>query len=209
MSDDTTPNQTGQDVPNRNRNRVLLLLLFAMFFGSMLIAGALRFSGWRPAGTKNVGELLDPPGDVRTLSPRLLSGGEYAWKGSERTWRIVIAPPADCGVECTTLAREVETVWQLFGKDADDVHVLWLCPTDACAWPAGVTPPGTLKLLAPNAPLRAGLPRVDDVAVKGKAGTHGVPAYVIDPYGFVILRYAPGFDPSGLRTDVARLVKLK
>jgi len=209
MSDDTTQNQTGPDVPNRNRNRALLFLLFAMFFGSMLIAGALRFSGWRPAGTKNVGELLDPPGDVRTLSPRLLSGGEYVWKGSERTWRIVIAPPADCGAECTTLAREVETVWQLFGKDADDVHVLWLCPTDACAWPAGVTQPGTLKLLAPDAQLRAGLPRVDDVAVKGNASARGVPAYVIDPYGFVILRYAPGFDPSGLRTDVARLVKLK
>ena len=202
MNDDTIHNP-----PNRSRNRMLLLLLFAMFFGSMLIAGALRFSGWRPAGTKNVGELLDPPGDVRALSPRLLSGGEYAWKASERTWRIVVAPPADCGDECTTLAREIETVWQLFGKDADDVHVLWLCPTDACAWPAGVPQPGTLKLLAPDAQLRAGLPRVDEVAAKGPV--NGVPAYVIDPYGFVILRYAPGFDPSGLRTDVARLVKLK
>jgi len=205
MNDDTTQ----QNTPNRNRNRMLLLLLFAMFFGSMLIAGALRFSGWRPAGTKNVGELLDPPGDVRALSPRLLSGGEYVWKGGERTWRIVIAPPADCGAECTTLAREVETVWELFGKDADDVHVLWLCATDACAWPEGVSQPATLKLLAPDAQLRAGLPRVDDTTVQGKAGAHGVPAYVIDPYGFVILRYAPGFDPSGLRTDVARLVKLK
>ena len=203
MNDDTTPHQA----PNRNRNRVLLLLLFVMFFGSMFVAGALRFSGWRPAGTKNVGELLDPPGDVRALSPPLLSGGEYVWKGAERTWRIAIAPPADCGAECTTLAREVETVWQLFGKDADDVHVLWLCPTDACAWPAGVPQPGTLKLLAPNARLRAGLPRVDDMAAAG--GARGVPSYVIDPYGFVILRYPPGFDPSGLRTDVARLVKLK
>jgi hypothetical protein len=206
MSDDTIPNR---DMPNRRRNRILLLLLFAMFFGSMLVAGLLRFSGWRPSGTKNVGELLDPPGDVRTLSPRLLAGGEYVWKGAERTWRIVIAPPADCGAECETLAREVDIVWQLFGKDADDVHVLWLCPTDACAWPAGAPQPGTLKLLAPNAQLRAGLARVDDTVVAGKPGARGVPAYVIDPYGFVILRYAPGFDPSGLRTDVARLVKLK
>jgi len=204
MSDDTNP-----DIRTRNRNRTLLLLLFAMFFGSMLIAGALRFSGWRPAGTKNVGELLDPPGDVRALSPRLISGGDYVWKSGERTWRILIAPPADCGAECTTLAREIETVWQLFGKDADDVHVLWLCPTDACAWPAGVPQPATLKLLAPDARLRAGLPRADEVAVQGGTTARGVPAYVIDPYGFVILRYAPGFDPSGLRTDVARLVKLK
>ena len=36
----------------RNRNRVLLIAIFVMFFGSMLVAGVLRFSGWRPAGTR-------------------------------------------------------------------------------------------------------------------------------------------------------------
>ena len=37
----------------------------------------------------------------------------------------------------------------------------------------------------------------------------GTPVYVVDPHGFVVLRYAPGFDPGGLRMDVARLLKLK
>ncbi|MCW0416325.1 hypothetical protein NB689_002079 [Xanthomonas sacchari] len=36
----------------------------------------------------------------------------------------------------------------------------------------------------------------------------GVPVYVIDPNGFVVLRYAPGFDPAGLRADLAKLLKL-
>ena len=198
MSDDLS-------TQHRNRNRFLLLLLFAMFFGSMLVAGLLRFSGWRPQGTKNHGELLEPPGDVRALSPRLLDGGEYVWKSGERTWRILVAPPADCGAQCDALARELDTVWQLFGKDAGEVHVLWLCPTDACSWPASAPRPGTLKLLAPDNRLRAGLPRVDETA----ANVRGVPAYVVDPYGFVILRYPPGFDPAGLRADVAKLLKVK
>lgn len=199
MSDDHSP--------NRNRNRVLLLLLFGMFFGSMLVAGLLRFSGWRPEGTKNHGELLDPPGDLRALSPRLADGGEYRWKSGERVWRIVVAPPADCGTQCDTLARELETVWQLFGKDADEVHVLWLCPdATQCQWPASAPKPGTLHLLQADERVRAGLPRVDE---PGTGAVRGVPAYVVDPYGFVILRYPPGFDPSGLRADVARLVKLK
>lgn len=198
MSDDLS-------TQHRNRNRFLLLLLFAMFFGSMLVAGLLRFSGWRPQGTKNHGELLEPPGDVRGLSPRLLDGGQYVWKSGERTWRILVAPPADCGPQCDALARELDTVWQLFGKDANEVHVLWLCPTDACAWPASATRPGTLKLLAPDSRLRAGLPRVDETT----ANVRGVPAYVVDPYGFVILRYPPGFDPAGLRADVAKLLKVK
>ena len=33
--------------------------------------------------------------------------------------------------------------------------------------------------------------------------------YVIDPNGFVILRYPAGFDPADLRSDVARLLKLR
>ena len=37
----------------------------------------------------------------------------------------------------------------------------------------------------------------------------GVPVYLIDPNGFVILRYPPGFDPAGLRADLAKLLKLK
>ncbi|MDI9237866.1 hypothetical protein QLQ15_02930 [Lysobacter sp. LF1] len=200
MTDD--PNASA----HRSRNRMLLVLLFAMFFGSMLVAGLLRFSGWRPQGLKNNGELLDPPSDLRALSPRLLDGGEYVWKAGERTWRIVVAPPADCGAQCETLAREINTVWQLFGKDADEVHVLWACPTQAPCWPASAPRPGTLRELRPDASLRAGLPRVDD---RGTGNVHGVPAYVIDPYGFVILRYPPGFDPAGLRADVARLIKVK
>ena len=36
----------------------------------------------------------------------------------------------------------------------------------------------------------------------------GIPVYVIDPNGFVVLRYAPGFDTAGLRADLAKLLKL-
>lgn len=191
---------------NRKRNRIALLLIFALFFGTMLVAGLLRFSGWRPQGSKNFGELLKPPGDLRAISPRLLDGGEYVWKSGERTWRIVVAPPADCGAKCSKLAHDIDTVWQLFGKDADDVHVLWSCATIDCKWPASTPAPATLKLLQPDSRLRAGLPRLDE-RVPGKDGD--LPVYVVDPYGFVILRYPPGFDPAGLRADVAKLLKLK
>jgi hypothetical protein len=53
--------------------------------------------------------------------------------------------------------------------------------------------------------LRAGLPRS---AVDANTLARGLPVYVIDPNGFVILRYAPGFDPAGLRADLAKLLKL-
>ncbi|MEE7567725.1 hypothetical protein HH297_15775, partial [Xanthomonas sp. Kuri4-3] len=73
--------------------------------------------------------------------------------------------------------------------------LLWIGPP-----PQGLPALSELRVLRPEPALRQGLPRVDDAA--------GVPVYVIDPNGFVILRYAPGFDPAGLRADLAKLLKL-
>jgi len=70
--------------------------------------------------------------------------------------------------------------------------------------PASVPRGGALRVLAPSDALRAGLPRLQP----GPGEANGVPVYVIDPNGFVILRYAPGFDPSGLRADLSKLLKL-
>ena len=59
------------DTRHRTRNRWMLGLLFGLFFGAMFVAAALRFSGWRPEGMKNKGELLQPYGDLRDVAPRL------------------------------------------------------------------------------------------------------------------------------------------
>jgi hypothetical protein len=179
----------------RRRGRLILLGLFVLFFGSVLGAGALRFSGWQPDGRKNHGELLDPPGDARALHPALAGGGTYAWAQPQRTWRIVLAPPADCIEDCIALSRQLETVWQLFGHNADRVHILWIGTP-----PPGASQPASLRVLARAPALLATLPRVDDPA--------GVPVYVIDPNGFVVLRFAPGFDPADLRSDLAKLLTL-
>ena len=64
----------------RRRNRMMLIALFAIFFGSLAIAGALRFSGWRPQGMKNRGELLQPPADARTASAGTTTGCPGDWR---------------------------------------------------------------------------------------------------------------------------------
>ena len=195
MTEPSTPQKQTQ-----RRNRMMLLAIFAVFFGSLFLAGVLRFSGWRPAGTKAHGEMLQPPGDLRAVVPKLADGSDYAWNPRARLWRIALAPPAGCIEACIKLAHDLDTVWQLTGKDADHVHVLWI----------GTPPPAmprdaALRVLQSSPALRAGLPRVDEIAANGAGG---VPVYVIDPNGFVILRYAPGFDPAGLRADLSRLLKL-
>lgn len=182
----------------RRRNRNMLVGLFVLFFGGMLVAGLLRFSGWRPEGTRNKGELLQPYGDLRAYTPTLANGGAYGWKDEPRIWRIV-AMPRDCATsraaECRRLLADFDKVWRLMSKDADRVHVLW-----AGDLPPGVAVPGEVRLLRADDGLRAGLARWDDAS--------GDAAWLVDPNGFVVLRYAPGFDPGDLRTDLARLLKI-
>ncbi|RBB99110.1 hypothetical protein BRN47_04985, partial [Xanthomonas oryzae pv. oryzae] len=95
------------------RGRRILIALAVLFFGSMLLAGVLRFSGWQPASMRNNGALLQPPADLRALAPVRANGQPYAWAPSERIWRIAVAPPADCTQQCMTLAAELDKVWQL------------------------------------------------------------------------------------------------
>lgn len=184
------------DHRQRNRNRFMLIAIFAIFFGAFALAGVLRFSGWRPAGLKNHGELLQPPADLRRVVPRLATGGDYAWNPEQRRWRILVAAPSQCDAPCVELSRQLDVVWKLFGRDASRVDLLWVGAPSA-----GVLRGPEFRELRDDPTLRAGLPRVDD--------PKGVPVYVIDPNGFVVLRYAPGFDPAHLRQDMSRLLKLK
>lgn len=194
-----TPPPASGATPHRRRNRLALLGLVALFALPILVAMWINYRGQLPAPTRQHGELLQPRPDLRAHVPTLHGGGEYAWAPAERIWRIVVAPPVGCGEACTRLAGQLDTVWRLFGRNADQVHLLWLCPPGQCTPPQALSP-DALRAIAYDPALRAQLPRVDD--------PRGVPVYVVDPYGFVVLRYPPGFDPAGLREDMARLLKL-
>ena len=178
----------------RNRNRRILVLLAALFLVPMLVAGILRFTDHHPQINRQKGELLQPPADLRDMSPRLAAGGTYAWHPEARTWRILVPAPALCDAHCVRLATGVDKVRALAGKDMVRVDILWLGPH-----PAGLPTDG-VRVLADDPALRARLPRADD--------PHGTPVYLLDPNGFVVLRYAPGFELGDLRTDLSRLLKL-
>ena len=186
------------DANRTARGRLVLIALFLLFFGSAFGAGLLRFSGWMPAGLKNNGELLNPPVDLRQSSLQLASGEAYAWQPETRIWRILAVPSsAGCATgACDELLAQLDKVWRLFGHNADQVHVLWLGEA-----PAAAAQLPEVRVLQEDASLREALPRSADPA--------GAQVYVVDPNGFVILRYPPNADPAGLRTDVARLLKLK
>ena len=181
--------------PSRRSGRLKLLLLVAVFIVPILVAIVLNAGGWVPAPARQHGELLQPPIDLRGQSLALADGGTYAWNPEARMWRVVGLPPSPCDAACARTAADVDKVWRLLGHNADRLDVLWAGP-----WPDTVGRPATLHLLRPDPGLHARL---------GAEGDMGTTVHVIDPNGFVVLRYPAGFDAAGLHADLKRLVKLK
>lgn len=187
--------------PNR-RGRWVLLLVVALFVGPILIAGVLGRFGVHPSSTSNKGELLQPKIDWRAAQLHRADGSAYAWNPQARLWRVAMLPnDAQCAGEklasCEKLAADVAKVRLLFGDDARRVQLLWMGEPANGAVPQGAA---AFVQLQGDAALRAQLPRVDDA--------QGAAVYLIDPYGFVVLRYAPGFVPRDLYADLNRLLKV-
>lgn len=178
----------------QTRSRLVLIAIVAMFFASFGTALFMRFTGWEPSRTRNAGELLDPVVDLRDLALVRADDGAYPWQPEQRIWRIVALPPAECGEACVAMIDTLRRVWVGEGRHADRVHVLWFgeVPSEAPMFRA-------LIAMRPDPALAARLP---DAPAPGT-----IPLYLVDPSGFLVMRYAPGFDPGGLRKDLARLLK--
>jgi len=182
------------DPVRRRRNRIMLVLLVLCFVLPLMVAVALQQSGWRPEHTANRGTLLQPPVALADLALRHADGSEYRYAPQEARWQIAVVPPADCGAACGELIDSLAKVWQLQGRRADRLQVLWF---------------GTVPDQADG--FRALLPMQVDPALNARLpglATSGAPsAYLIDPRAFLVMHYAPGFDPGDLRADVAKLLK--
>lgn len=178
----------------RRRNRIQLVLLMACFIVPLLVAVGLQQSGWRPQHTRNRGELLQPPVALADLPLRHADGSEYHYAPQEQRWQIAVVPPKDCGQACVGLVSDLGKVWQLQGRRADRLQVLWFGPL-----PPQAVPFRALVQMQEDAALNARLPQL---------ATSGAPSlYLIDPRAFLVMRYAPGADAGDLRADVTQLLK--
>lgn len=179
---------------SQTRSRLVLLLLVLLFAAPVTVAIVMHASGWEPSQTRNHGELLRPAQDIRDVVLHRADGSVYAWEPGERRWRIAVYPPADCAQACVDLIAGLDKVWQLQGRRADRLDVLWFGPV-----PQGAVHFRRFVPMQADEALRAGLPQ---------NATSGAPsAYLIDPSGYLAMRYAPGFDVAHVREDVARLLK--
>ncbi|HEY2344657.1 MAG TPA: hypothetical protein VGH80_02105 [Xanthomonadaceae bacterium] len=178
--------------PSRARSRAVLLLIVAMFLAPFGAALYLYYNDWQPQRTKNYGQMLHPVRDLRAVRFTRAGGKAFEWHHEDHVWRLLVAPPAPCGVSCDRLEDALRRIWTGLGNNADNVQVLWV----------GAAPKQDFRNLIVVDADASLAPRLPDAATPD-----AIPVYLVDPSGYLFMRYQPGFDPGKLRRDLQQLTQ--
>lgn len=179
----------------QTRKRIGLILIMLLFAAPLITAFVLNAVGWRPAGTRNYGELIQPPVDLTGARFVLADGKPLQWKDADWSWTIFALPGPGCAQKCLERIDELRRARLTLNQNSFRVRVVVLDESLSAEKLAALNPVMTAQDAdAKLASLRTAA--ADDVIVA-----------FADPHGFLVLRYPAGYDGNKLRKDLARLVK--
>ena len=192
-----TPRPTRRPQP---RARWILVLIFAAVLRhACSVAGVLRFTGWQPHGIE---EQRRDAAARRSTCAR--SRAEAAPTAATTPGSRPSAPGASWSRRQPTATQRLRAAGQGPGHGVAAVRQQRRPRRRAVDRPAAAPARrATASLRRAAADARAAAPRC-----RASNDPAGVPVYVIDPNGFVILRYAPGFDPGSCAPTSRKLLKL-
>lgn len=160
-------------------------MLVALLFAAPLLAAlAMRVTGWEPDATGHHGDLVEPPA--------ALPAGAVPEPLRDH-WVLVGVATVPCRSDCAGMVDDLLRVSRALGKDAARVKLVLTGPDSP-------GPRHGAPLDIAPAPLRRGLRSAGAAMVPGSV-------LVVDPRGFFMMRYAPGFRSAGLLEDLERLLR--
>jgi SCO1/SenC len=191
------------------RGRRTLILVALLFLLPVVAATALYVSGWRPEGRSlQHGELVQPARPVGDAELTGADGAPYRLNALRGKWAFVYFSPLPCTQACRNSLYKMQQVRLAQGRDAprvERVMIVAAAGTSALRELAQQYP-GLAAVSGTRATLQT-LAR-EFVSSQGTALDVTGRVYLIDPIGNLVLSYAPDADPSGMRKDLARLLRL-
>jgi cytochrome oxidase Cu insertion factor (SCO1/SenC/PrrC family) len=196
-------------VTNPARGRRQLLLVAGLFLLPVLAAYVLFGLGWRPEKTGNHGELVSPARPVGEAALMTLAGGPFRFSQLQGKWTLVYFGPAECLKPCADNLYKMRQAVLAQGKEAERVQQVFI-----------VTPrrgldvlPNTLKDYPDVQALTGAAAEIKKFSAPFSLPV-GTPLdgldriYLVDPLGNFILSYPAQADATGLRKDLARLLRV-
>ncbi len=205
----TNPTKTDSGALPVPRGRLTLILVIALFLLPVVAATWLYFGGWRPEGKSLAhGELVQPARVLGDAELKTMDGAPYRLSALRGSWVMVYIGPLPCTDDCRNSLYKMQQVRLAQGRDAPRVERVMIAAN------AGSD---ALRELARQYPgmhavsgARATLQTLAREFVSSRGTALDVPGrvYLIDPIGNLVMSYAPDADPSGMRKDLARLLRL-
>ncbi len=200
----TSSDDTGTTEGRRTRSLwplfALLLVFVLPWVGAYL---------WRPTGYVNHGQLVEPARPVADIRLTGLDGEPVPFSTLRHKWVLLYVGGDQCDEPCIRSLYNIHQVRLAQSKNAHRVQNVYVVPASA---PGGALEqtlaryPGTIGLRAPDGALE----QIDAaLEVDGRGPVHGPRRiYLVDPLGNFMMSYPPGADPSGIRKDLVRLLKV-
>lgn len=194
---------TTTDAIAKRKSQIQLLLIIAAFVAPLAIAWLL-VGNWRPTGSVEHGELLNPVQPVMPFTAQALNGDVLESSYLQRFWTLAaIAPDADCDETCRNGLYRIRQIRLTLGKESIRVRMLLLLPEkptiELTEWL--YQEHSELKpAIADSATIRF----IRDAFNKEAVGPF---IYLIDPLGNLVMRYDAEVDPKSIQTDLKRLLK--
>ncbi|GLQ98533.1 hypothetical protein [Dyella mobilis] len=179
------------------KSRLKFLLVIFVFAAPIIAAGLLNLSGWQPTG-KAYGEPILPQRnfDQEHVQIRLADGQAWPWRDSSPRLTLIALAGPGCAGHCMDALTKMAAARITLNGNADRLRLLFVGQPPANAvgsgmenyWRLGDDPSGSLAAYRPTAP--------DSVA-----------ALLVESDGTALSLYPVGFDPSGLRKDLQKVIR--
>jgi len=192
------------------KQKTPLVLLLLMFLLPPVAAYLLFYSDIRPAGGANYGELVNPARPVQNYAGlRTLDGGVFKFREADRKWTLLFLGDANCDDICGRNLYKIQQVRLTQEKNMGRVRSVVILP-------AGMPRADIEKLhsaylgvtivLAQNGEYASLIDQFQKGGDPTLQGTGRV--YIVDPIGNIMMSYRAEADPSGMRKDLKRLLKI-
>ncbi|RUL73697.1 hypothetical protein [Dyella choica] len=183
--------------PSKRTSRLKFLLVILVFAAPFVAAALLNLSGWQPSG-KAYGEPIVPQRNFEQehVQLRLVDGKTWAWRDAEPHMTLIAMAGPNCAARCIDTLTKMAAARITLNNNMARLRLLYVGqpPADAAAngmrnyWAMASDVADSLAAYRPNTP-------------------DSVSALLVESDGTALARYPVGFDPSGLRKDLQKVIR--
>jgi cytochrome oxidase Cu insertion factor (SCO1/SenC/PrrC family) len=184
-------------IPNQRASRLKFLLVILVFAVPIIAAGLLNISGWQPSG-KAYGQPVVPQRNFEQehVLVRLADGKTWPWRDASPRMTLIAMAEPDCATRCVDALTKMAAARITLNNNMSRLRLLYVGqpPADATTngmqayWTIGTDVDNRLAAYKPTSP-------------------DSVSALLVESDGTALARYPVGFDPSGLRKDLQKVIR--